>query len=70
MKRSEHKWSWAQLLGAHEKKEEKMMKLNREHGIWKVYEDGTLLYASTSFARAYKYLYGRAKGGIKWGCRY
>lgn len=46
------------------------MKLNRESGIWKVYEGGTLLYASTSFARAYKYLLDRAKGGIRWGCRY
>lgn len=47
------------------------MKLNREGGIWKVYENGTLLYASTSFFRAYKYLYDRAEGGrIKWECRY
>lgn len=68
MKMKGKKWTWAQLLAAHRKeKEEKMMKLNRESGIWKVYENGTLLYASTSFFRAYKYLYDRAGGGkFRW----
>ena len=73
MKSKGNKWTWAQLLGAHQKKEkeEKKIKLNREGGIWKVYENGTLLYASTSFFRAYKYLYDRAeRGRITWGCRY